>query len=40
MSTKSDREGLSLGYRILYRIKYFGWASTALPSSVSTTTRT
>ena len=25
MSTKCDREGLSLGYRILYRIKYFGW---------------
>lgn len=25
MGTKADREGLSLGYRILYRIKYFGW---------------
>lgn len=25
MGTKVDREGLSLGYRILYRIKYFGW---------------
>lgn len=25
MGTKADREGLSLGYRIMYRIKYFGW---------------
>jgi len=25
MSKKADREGLSLGYRIMYRIKYLGW---------------
>lgn len=25
MGTKTDREGLSLGYRIMYRIKYLGW---------------
>ena len=25
MGTRADREGLSLGYRILYRIKYLGW---------------
>ena len=25
MGTKTDREGLSLGYRIMYRIKYIGW---------------
>jgi hypothetical protein len=25
MGTKADREGLSLAYRILYRIKYLGW---------------
>ena len=25
MSRKADREGLSLGYRILYRVKYLGW---------------
>jgi hypothetical protein len=25
MGSKADREGLSLGYRILYRIKYLGW---------------
>ena len=24
MATKADREGLSLGYRILYRIRYIG----------------
>ena len=25
MGTKTDREGLSLGYRIMSRIKYLGW---------------
>lgn len=25
MSKKADREGLSLGYRVMYRIKYLGW---------------
>lgn len=25
MGTKADREGLSLGYRVLYGIKYLGW---------------
>ena len=25
MATKADREGLSLGYRVLYRIKHFGY---------------
>lgn len=25
VGTKADREGLSLGYRILYRIKHFGY---------------
>jgi hypothetical protein len=25
MGKKADREGLSLGYRIMYRVKYFGW---------------
>ena len=25
MGAKADREGLSLGYRVLYRIKHFGY---------------
>jgi hypothetical protein len=25
MSKKADREGLSLGYRVMYRIKSLGW---------------
>ena len=25
MSKRADREGLSLGYRIMYGIKYLGW---------------
>jgi len=25
VGAKADREGLSLGYRILYRVKFLGW---------------
>ena len=25
MTGKGDREGLSIGYRILWRIRYLGW---------------